>query len=243
MKKQNLMLVIILSLIVFSSCTTVSISDYEISNLKISINDTSDNNKLVTITGNSFDSALYISSYSITYKKQCAFVSIKKSLSKSSISTPYFLQFVVTPEVRSIYIQNKLVWTSSVSDYFTSIHYSAPITFIKDYKYMIVNPNEGEQDGMIFKKEIDAFYKYLQKNITINKCKTYCKDADGFVFSNPFIYEDNGQKYFAVNVFAYLSGNKETTIPFKKVDNNDITKYHNIMCFGFYDYNEKGWIF
>ena len=56
------------------------------------------------------DSALWISSYNVKYKKDKVIVIIKKSLKATGMSGPYLIEFPVPKSTTAIYLGSEVIW-------------------------------------------------------------------------------------------------------------------------------------
>ncbi|HRX15400.1 MAG TPA: hypothetical protein P5123_03720 [Spirochaetota bacterium] len=66
---------------------------------------------LCKITGNSMDSALYIKSYELVYNIDNVHIYINKSLKKTGISFPYFIQFIISKNINYVYLgDSEIIW-------------------------------------------------------------------------------------------------------------------------------------
>ena len=113
MKQKTIILLGLL--IIITSCSTIVESKTEILNFDIEISEfDSTETLLCKLTGNTADSALWIKSYNIEYKKNAIFIIIEKSLRPTGISNPYFIQFLIPEKIESIYLgQGEIIWQRS----------------------------------------------------------------------------------------------------------------------------------
>ena len=108
----NIARAFIFFLIIFSGCSSNYIqSTSNIVKFKAEVIPYDESLLLCKITGNSMDSALYIKSYKIEYSEDKAHVYINKSLKKTGISSPYYIQFLISESINYVYLgDSALIW-------------------------------------------------------------------------------------------------------------------------------------
>jgi len=110
MKRLFPFILIVISLM---SCTTSISSSRGIGSFRIDVQCIQGTqNKLVTVSGNNTDSGLWIREYSIKYYDDIAQLHIYKTLKNTGNSGPYFIQFIISPDVNFVKIGNEVIWRS-----------------------------------------------------------------------------------------------------------------------------------
>ena len=97
----------------FTSCSSFVKSPAEIGDFSIKFSDTDKpGQKLCLISGVSKDSALWIKSYLVRYKKDAMYLFIERSSRSTGHSSPYYLQFVVPENVKEIHLgKDSIIWS------------------------------------------------------------------------------------------------------------------------------------
>jgi hypothetical protein len=100
-------------LVIVSSCATRDInSKNEIVDFVINIESYNSMYNLVTITGKSMDSALWIKDYKITYIKKTVIVYIQQTLIPTNNSSLFYISFLVPIDTETIKMgKNEIIWT------------------------------------------------------------------------------------------------------------------------------------
>ena len=240
MRKPFIIYILILS-ILLSSCTSSHIKSFEKFNLQIE-DSVKENSLIVSISGYELNSALSIEKYEIKYGNNKIFININESLRNTGMSVDYYIQFLMSKDVKEIYINNQLFWTNSVESYFNNQKMSFPLNINKS---ITPNYNSIENNTELSKNEkmsVENFMQFFSKKITFEKCKKWKNNAVAFNISNFGIFEAAGKKYYCVSVDAYLEDSKVYD-NIKKIENMDISVLHNILLFDYDTYDELGWVF
>lgn len=197
-----------------------------------------------TISGWILDSALSISSYKIRYENQKVFIDIDRKIGSTGMGMDYYIQFLMSANVKDIYIGNSLFWTRSAESFFKSKNMNFPLNIVvaKDYSgdvAWVVERDITEQESADIKK----FAEHVSKTLTFEKCKTWNKNAVAFEICDFGIYAySDGSKYLMMSVDAYFDG-AELSDNRVRIGNHDVSARHRFLLFDYNTLEERGWVY
>lgn len=197
-----------------------------------------------TISGWMLHSALSISSYKIRYENDKIFIDIDRKIGSTGMGMDYYIQFLMRPSVKDIFIGNSLFWTRSAESFFKSKNMKFPLNIVVKNDY---------SDGVAWGKEIclseqecadiKKFAEHVSKTLTFEKCKTWNKNAVAFELCDFGIFaEYDGRKFFCMSVDAYFDG-AEVFDMRRRVGKHDVSALHNILLFDYDTFEEIGWVY
>ncbi len=251
MKKYFLIFALIFG-VFFGGCVSIHcpLSKSNFENLKIHFENVelpdSGNRKLIktTISGRILDSALSISSYKIRYQGDKVFIDIDRKTGTSGMAMDYYIQFLMQPGVKDIYIGKDLFWTRSAESFFKSKNMKFPLNILveKDYSAVVA---QGPVEREISPEEsasVKKFASYISKNLTMEKCTKWSKNAIAFEISDFGIFAEHDKKYLMISVQAYFEDQKAFDMR-RSLGRHRLSVVHNILLFDYYTFQEKGWVY
>ena len=198
-----------------------------------------------TISGKVLDSALSISFYKIRYENDKVFIDIDRKIGSTGMAVDYYIQFLMRPSVKDIYIGNSLFWTRSAESFFKSQNMKFPLSIsaAKDYSgdvaWGVVEREITEQESADVKK----FAEHISKTLTFEKCKNWNKNAVAFEICDFGIYAySDGSKYLMMSVDAYFDG-AELSDNRVRIGNHDVSARHRFLLFDYNTLEERGWVY
>mgnify|MGYP007101877549 FL=1 len=138
MKKLTFALICTFNMLLLAGCATLhspilkyNFKDFDIHFENVEL-DNPQKSKLIktTISGWILDSALSISSYKIRYKNDKVFIDIDRKIGSTGMAMDYYIQFLMSQNVKEIYIGNSLFWTRSAESYFKSENMNFPLNIV-----------------------------------------------------------------------------------------------------------------
>ena len=199
-----------------------------------------------TISGWILDSALSISSYKIRYENDKVFIDIDRKIGSTGMGMDYYIQFLMSPSVKEIYIGNALFWTRSAESYFKSENMSFPLNIVlpKGVSDVAQGPVErylSEEEQADIKK----FSQHIKNTLTFENCKAWCKNAVAFEICDFGIFaESDGRKFFCMSVDAYFDGAEIEKFDRRvRVGKHDVSALHNVLLFDYDTLEEIGWVY
>ena len=197
-----------------------------------------------TISGKVLDSALSISFYKIRYENDKVFIDIDRKIGSTGMAVDYYIQFLMRPSVKDIYIGKSLFWTRSADSFFKSQNMKFPLNIVaaKDYSgdvaWGVVEREITEQESADVKK----FAEHISKTLTFEKCKNWNKNAVAFEICDFGIFAEHDKKYLCMSVDAYFDGAKVSDMRVR-VGKHDVSALHNILLFDYDTLEERGWVY
>lgn len=199
-----------------------------------------------TISGWILDSALSISSYKIRYENDKVLIDIDRKIGSTGMGMDYYIQFLMSPNVKEIYIGNALFWTNSAESYFKSENMNFPLNIVlpKEVSDVAQGPVERylseEEQG-----DVKKFAQHIKNTLTFEKCKAWCKNAVAFEICDFGIFaESDGRKFFCMSVDAYFdSAEIEKFDRRVRVGKHDVSALHNVLLFDYDTLEEIGWVY
>ena len=252
MKKLTLALICTFNMLLLAGCATLhspiskgNFKDFDIHFENVEL-DNPYKSKLIktTISGRILDSALSISSYKIRYENDKVFIDIDRKIGSTGMAMDYYIQFLMSPSVKDIYIGNSLFWTRSAESYFNSKNMNFPLSIVveKDYSDSVACGMEiclSEKECADVKK----FAEHVSKTLTFEKCKTWNKNAVAFEICDFGIYAySDGSKYLLMSVDAYFDG-AELSDNRVRIGKHDVSALHNVLLFDYETFEEIGWVY
>ena len=254
MKKLTFALIYTFNLILLAGCATLhspilkgNFKDFDIHFENVEL-DNPQKSKLIktTISGRILDSALGISSYKIRYKNDKVFIDIDRKIGSTGMAMDYYIQFLMSPSVKEIYIGNALFWTRSAESYFKSENMNFPLNIVlpKEVSDVAQGPVErylSEEEQADIKK----FSQHIKNTLTFENCKLWSKNAVAFEICDFGIYaESDGRKFFCMSVNAYFDGAEIEKFDRRvRVGKHDVSALHNVLLFDYDTFEEIGWVY
>jgi len=249
MKKLTFALICTFNMLLLAGCATFHspISKGNFKDFDIQFENVEPDNpyksKLIktTISGWILDSALGISSYKIRYENDKVLIDIDRKIGSTGMAMDYYIQFLMSPSVKEIYIGNALFWTRSAESYFKSENMNFPLNIVvaKDYSGDVAWGQEiclSEQECADIKK----FAEHVSKTLTFEKCKAWSKNAVAFEICDFGIYAYSDRKFFCMSVDAYFDGTETEKFD---VGKHDVSALHNVLLFDYDTFEEIGWVY
>lgn len=243
---------LILALILFTGCANVhspvskgNLKDLDIQFESVEPTD-SGNRKLVktTISGKIPDSALSISSYKIRYENDKVFIDIDRKIGGMGMATDYYIQFLMRPTVKDIYIGVSLFWTRSAESFFKSESKRFPLNIVvkKDFSGNVASAVVERELSEQEKADVKKFAEHISRTLAFEKCKAWCRNAVAFEICDFGIFAEHDKKYLMMNVDAYFDG-AEVFDMRRRVGKHDVSALHNILLFDYDTLEEHGWVY
>ena len=162
-------MLLIVSVLMCSSCFSAPVKKSDFSNLKIEFEETENPLYLkATVSGRILDSALCIESYKIKYANEKVYIDINRKLGASTgVSMDYHIQFLVNRDVKKIYIGKDLFWSAALERGELFL-----LNELKSADTIVVSKTVGNEQITLNAEQIRDFLKKLKvaKNLGMRKC-------------------------------------------------------------------------